>query len=265
MTQQFLTWRGVHRAKTALLVVLSLAGLTAACGESSVQSMTPTGPSPLAAPSQLEAATGVPSGNERIGILHTFDGAVEDDEDSDVDSDEDSDVDSDEDSDDHGEVEIEGIVRTAITACPSGSFTLRIGTRDVMVKTSAFTVFHPGVCDNLRAVGTRVEVKGRRALDGSIDASRIELEDADDDAQAEIEGVVRTATTGCPTGSFVLRFGTRDVVVRTSSLTAFRHGTCNDLRAIGMQIEVNGRRALDGSIDATRIEFEDSDDEDSDD
>ena len=267
MTQQFLTWNGLNRVKTALLVVLSLAGVAAGCGESSLQSVTPIGPSPISSPSQLAGATDVPLGNQRVGILHTFDGAVEDDEDSDVDSDDDADSDEDSDRDDVVEAEVEGRIATVSGSCQTGtrSFTVTVGLSNVTVRTSAATVYRDGVCNGLQ-VGARVEVKGRQALDGSIDATRIEFEEVEHNNEAEIEGRIAAVSGSCQTGmrSFTVTVGLSNVTVRTSAATVYRDGVCNGLQ-VGARVEVKGRRALDGSIDATRIEFEDSDDEDSDD
>lgn len=275
MTQRFLTWTFVRNVKVTLLLVVSIAALSAACGGSSLESVSPTGPSSLSTFSQSEATASTASSNARPSALHTLDGVSLDEEDSDVDNDEDSDLDDDEDSDGdsdlpgHTQLEVEGVVQSVPTGCPSGSFTIRLGTRDVTVRTNTGTVFHHGICGDLR-VGARIEVKGRPALDrSSIDATRVNFEGAERGADVEIEGVVRTSISGCPTGTGVVGTGRRDVTVRVGAHTLFREGTCNDLRTVGRRVEVKGLRAIDGvSIEATRITFEDSDredDEDSDD
>jgi hypothetical protein len=73
------------------------------------------------------------------------------------------------------EVEIEGTVARLTGDCPL----VRFAVSNAIVRTNTVTNTDGG-CSDLRN-GLAVEVRGRRQSDGSILASRIELEDEDDD------------------------------------------------------------------------------------
>jgi hypothetical protein len=253
MTQQFL------RNKTALLIALALTtGLLVGCGESSVQSLTPVGPSDISGAGQLEGGMQFSTADSSGGVILT--NGHEDDEDSDVDSDADSDADSEDNQ--GGEAEIEGVIHS-VASCQS--FTVQVGITNMPVQTNALTTsFRNGGCADV-AVGRRVEVKGRRStLDGPIAATRVEFEEAGH--EAEIEGVIHSVAS-CQ--SFTVQVGITNMPVQTNALTtSFRNGGCADV-TVGTWVEVKGRRLiLNGPIEATRIEFENRgtaiDDEDSD-
>lgn len=146
-------------------------------------------------------------------------------------------------------VDVDGEVRSVTGACPT--LTLTVGTR--VVKTTRDTTFRNGSCADVRT-GMRVEIAARRGADGSMEAVRLELE-RPAAVEVELSGVITGASTGCPAGTFTLRVGAESVVIRTDATTRFRNGQCRNLRTTGRRLEVEGRRAADGSVDATRIEF----------
>lgn len=146
-------------------------------------------------------------------------------------------------------VEVEGVIRTVTGACPSVTMTVDNRT----VKTTRDTTFRSGNCADLRP-GARVEITGRPAADGSIEANRVEIE-RKASAEVELSGVITITSSGCPAGSFTLKVGSESVVIRTAATTRFRNGQCTNLRTAGRRLEVKGRWATDGAIDATRIEF----------
>jgi hypothetical protein len=100
------------------------------------------------------------------------------------------------------------------------------------------------------ALGSRVEVEGR-LQDGVLKAREVELEDDDDDDEGfEIEGRVTHLDTAAQTlqvrGVRVSYVGAR-----------FKGGTAAQLR-VGVEVEVKGRLAADGStIAAVEVEFDD--------
>jgi Domain of unknown function (DUF5666) len=146
-----------------------------------------------------------------------------------------------------GRTQIEGLIASVPGA---GSFTLG----GVTVRHSASTVFVFGTAANL-AAGTRVQVAGARAADGSIDASRIKFSHN----AARIQGLVENVNS---TDGTLTVFGLQ---VRTSAATRFedRLGNrstfgINDLRR-GDFVEIRGSST--GSIvRATEIRLDDQDD-----
>ncbi len=101
--------------------------------------------------------------------------------------------------------------------------------------------------------GNRVEVRASRQADGSFLASRIKLEDGDDDGEVEIKGVIEA-------------LGPDSLMVNTivfavdSSTNVFDHNnnpiSFSDLR-VGGFVEVKANRRADGSLLAVRIKQED--------
>ena len=150
-----------------------------------------------------------------------------------------------------GEAEREGRVTRLVdgTSCP----TLRFIVDGVFVSTTAATRFDDGSCSDILA-GVKIEAKGTRQLDGSIVASRIEIEDRAGD---EVEGEGRVTSlvdgTSCPT----LQFMVEGIRVSTTGATRFEDGSCGDI-LLGVKIEAKGTRQLDGSIVASRIEIKGS-------
>src|SRR5436190_851798 len=95
------------------------------------------------------------------------------------------------------EVEGEGRVTSLVdgTSCP----TLQFMVEGIRVSTTGATRFEDGSCGDI-LLGVKIEAKGTRQLDGSIVASRIEIEDRAGD---EVEGEGRVTSlvdgTSCPT------------------------------------------------------------------
>jgi Domain of unknown function (DUF5666) len=79
------------------------------------------------------------------------------------------------DDDDDNEAEVEGAVGALAGSCPSLTFTVNATT----VSTDAATRFKEGTCSQVTN-GVRVEVKGVRQSNGSINATRVELDDDND-------------------------------------------------------------------------------------
>jgi hypothetical protein len=150
-----------------------------------------------------------------------------------------------------GDGEVEGIVSglTATTGCPV--LTFKVGT--TTVTTSAATDFDDVLCSQL-ANGAIVEVKGTRQADGSIVATKVELEDEgdDDEEDAKVEGLVSGLPSGtCPALTFTV--GTKQVT--TSASTTFKNVTCATL-VNGMSVEVKGALQMNGSIAAAKVELD---------
>lgn len=159
---------------------------------------------------------------------------------------------NDDDDDDDDEARslfgVEGVVSgiTATTACPA--LTFMVGTTSVT--TSATTEFDGMLCTAL-ANGLVVEVKGVRQTDGSVLATKVEIEESDED-EAKVEGLVAgRAGDTCP--ALTLTVGT--TAVTTTAATKFEDVTCAAL-ADGMRVEAKGVRQPDGSIAATKIELD---------
>jgi len=70
------------------------------------------------------------------------------------------------------EAEVKGLVSGSTGTCPSVTFT--VGT--TKVTTNSATSFRDGTCADITKNGARVEVKGARRNDGSILATRVELD-----------------------------------------------------------------------------------------
>jgi hypothetical protein len=104
------------------------------------------------------------------------------------------------------------------------------------------------------AVGWIVEIKGAVQAAGLV-ATQIEVEDEDDWLDEDLtdrDGFISGLTGTCP----ALTFTVRTTVVTTSETTRFRDVPCASLGE-GLRVEVRGRRQLDRSIVATRIDLDD--------
>ncbi len=144
--------------------------------------------------------------------------------------------------------DLSGPVSSLNGTCPSLTFIVQ-GSR---ITTTASTVFEGVTCANLRN-GAKVTVTGAAGADGATAATRVHLEDSDKD-QNEVSGVVSglPATNTCPTLTFMVK----DTKVTTTASTVFAGVTCANLKN-GAKVEVTGPRGGDGSIAATRVEFDD--------
>jgi len=72
----------------------------------------------------------------------------------------------------------------------------------------------------------------------------------------EVEGVVATATGACPTKTVTI--GTETFT--TNEFTVYKHGTCEELVALA-SVEVKVTTQTDGSLLATRVKFEGTDED----
>ncbi len=117
---------------------------------------------------------------------------------------------------------------------------------------------------NAIAVGATVEVEGTMGTDGSITATKVQIEEgADDDAfgEAELHGTVESlpATTG-----FIGDWVVSGITVHVTAATEIEaeHG----MIAVGSFVEVKGLSEADGSITASKVELDNDqgDDEDGD-
>lgn len=160
------------------------------------------------------------------------------------------DTDNDDDND-ADEAELKGAIADLnLTTTPCPNVTFKIGT--TIVKTNSSTKFDDAACADL-ANGKIVEVEGTKQADGSILASKVELEAGPD----EVEGTVFefSGASGCPAVTFkvgrVLSVATK---VTTTSSTTFTGVTCATL-ANGAKVEVEGTKQADGSITAASVEL----------
>lgn len=117
------------------------------------------------------------------------------------------------------------------------------------VSTSASTIFEGGTAANL-ANGRKVEVKGAIA-GGILIATKLAFEDADDEG-VEVEGVISDFVSP-------LSFKVNGISITTNAQTVYENGSQAKL-ANGVRVEIKGKLTA-GILTATRIEFEDSDDD----
>ena len=161
------------------------------------------------------------------------------------------DNDGDEDDDDDGdETELEGTISDLSSAGNCPAVTFMIGGRKVT--TSASTTFDDVSCANL-ANNARVEVEGIKQADGSVLATRVELESGPD----EVEGTVFefSGSGSCPSATFKVGATALSATkVTTTNSTTFSGVSCATL-ANGAKVEVEGNKQGDGSITAASVEL----------
>lgn len=148
------------------------------------------------------------------------------------------------------EVELKGAIAglSATANCPVVTFT--IGATNVT--TSAATVFDDVTCATL-ANAAIVEVEGTKKADGSILATKVELEAGPD----EVEGMIfaLAGTGACPTLTFkVGPIESLATTVNTNGSTTFTGVACAAL-ANGARVEIEGTKQVDGSITAASVEL----------
>jgi hypothetical protein len=102
------------------------------------------------------------------------------------------------------------------------------------------------------AVGATVEVKGTRRGDGSVDATRIKVEDGPGD-DGELRGTIERLPDSGFVGDWLV--SGRTVHVASGTSVDQEHG----IAAVGAFVEVHGTVRPDMSIDATRVEVNPSD------
>lgn len=148
------------------------------------------------------------------------------------------------------EVSIDGMLKTIVGAVPM--LTLMLNTTPVHT-TSATIVQRSGNMLTLAAlqVGQTLEVEGTRRTDGSIDAKKITIEDAEnenEDNEVEVEGTMTLLTGTCPTISFTVS----GVSFKTSASTRFDDTACAAFKN-GDKVEVRGTKPSSGPVLVTRL------------
>jgi uncharacterized protein DUF5666 len=154
------------------------------------------------------------------------------------------------DNDDVDEVELKGAIAglSATANCPVVTFT--IGATNVT--TSAATVFDDVTCATL-ANASNVEVEGTKKADGSILATKVELEAGPNEIEGRIFALAGTGT--CPTLTFkVGPIESLATTVNTNGSTTFTGVACSAL-ANGARVEIEGTKQADGSITAASVEL----------
>jgi len=154
------------------------------------------------------------------------------------------------DNDDVDEAELKGPVSglSSTALCPVVTF--MIGT--TKVTTSAATVFDDVTCATL-ANGAIVEVEGATQADGSILATKVEVEAGPDEVEGTIFALSGTGT--CPILTFkVGPTASTATTVNTNILTTFTGVACTAL-ANGARVEIEGTTQADGSITAASVEL----------
>lgn len=119
----------------------------------------------------------------------------------------------------------------------------------VVVHVSALTELRQD--DGLAAIGATVEVRGMRRMDGSVDASRIEVKAGAAGPvhgnETEFVGVVGALPGAGLIGDWMVAGRT----VHVTASTAVDQTT--GMVAVGVTVDVRGTSRADGSVDATRI------------
>ena len=153
--------------------------------------------------------------------------------------------------DDDGQPEFKGTIEVLPgTAGFIGDW--RVGGRTIHVSASTRIEAEDGPV----AVGAFVEIKGTLRADGSMDATKIEVESnvAGGDGRDELKGMIESLPN---TQGFIgdWRVAGRTVHVSASTIIDREHGPV----AVGALVEVKGTMRPDGSIDAAKIEVKFSD------
>jgi hypothetical protein len=150
------------------------------------------------------------------------------------------------------DVEGEISALSATAGCPVVDF--MIGTTKVV--TSAATTFDDVLCSAL-ANGNRLSVEGTEQADGTVQASRLELESGADEVQGFVFELTGTASCGTATPALTFKVGATALTattVKTTTPTTFAGVTCATL-ANGARVEVEGTAQADGSITAASVEL----------
>ena len=161
------------------------------------------------------------------------------------------------------ESEIQGTVKSI--DCGSNTMTVTTDSGDVTVTFDSSTQFFGkkhavAACADV-AVGDTVEVEGTAQSDGSVLASKVSFEapEGDDqgDDETQVEGTVKSIDCGSNTMTVTTDSG--DVVVTFDTSTQFfthdSPATCGDV-ATGDAVEVEGTAQSDGSVLASKVDFE---------
>jgi len=154
--------------------------------------------------------------------------------------------DNDNEDEDKNEAEIEGVVSGSTGTCPAVTFMVRT----TKVTTNSSTSFRDGTCADATANGATVEVKGTKQTDGSILATRVELEKkAPAATTVTLTGFISGSTGTCPAVTFTVQ----STKVTVNSSTTFPSTTCADATKNDANVTVTGTKQADGSVVATSI------------
>lgn len=107
------------------------------------------------------------------------------------------------------------------------------------------------------AVGASVEVAGTQRADGSIDATRIEVQPSSGDSSGEgqstnVKGAIQSLPSSSLVGDWIV--GGRLVHVVSSTKLNAEHGAF----VVGARVKVKGLQMADGSVVATKVQLRDS-------
>jgi len=149
----------------------------------------------------------------------------------------------------HPQVEVKGSVSALAGTCPSLTFTVN-GTS---VATNGSTRFEDGTCGTVQN-GTSVEVKGTRQTDGTVLATKVDIDPPAPPPQIEVKGLVSALAGTCPN----LTFTASGTSIVTNSSTRFEDGPCT-VAQNGTSVEVRGTRQSDGSVLATKVDIDEPD------
>jgi len=137
-----------------------------------------------------------------------------------------------------------GLVSGLSGTCPDLTFTVN-GTTIVA---NASTIFEDGSCSTVQN-GTRVEIKGTRQSNGSVLATKVDIDEPDLDI--DLKGTVSGLGSACPS----LTFTVRGTSVVTNSATRFTDGPCSAIQN-GTRLEVEGTRQANGSVLAHEVDID---------
>jgi hypothetical protein len=153
------------------------------------------------------------------------------------------------------EVEFTGSIASVAGACPD----LTLSVAGHSAKTNNSTAFLKAPCTVLHA-GATVEVSGMTQTDGSVMATRVQVDDdgagqaepePGDQQETEFRGSVSSVSGGCPSLSLLVA----GRAVTSGPATEFQGGACGDITK-GVTLEVKGMGAKDGSVAASRLKID---------
>ena len=146
-------------------------------------------------------------------------------------------------------------LKGTIEALPSTGFIgdWRVSSRTVHVSSDTLINQEHGAA----AVGASVEVAGTQRADGSIDASRIEVQPSSGDSSGEgqstnVKGAIQSLPSSGIVGAWTV--GGRLVHVVSSTKLNAEHGAF----VVGARVKVKGLQMADGSVVATKVQLRDS-------
>jgi len=150
---------------------------------------------------------------------------------------------------DEAEAEFSGSIASLGGTCPA----LTMSVAGKAIVTGSSTQFLNADCDKL-ANGMLVEVKGNLLSNGTVNASRIQVDDdGQEDLEIEFTGNVTALGGTCP-GITMTVAGKS---VKAGDATVFDGGSCDRI-GVGTTVEVKGVAQSNGSVSATRVRIEDS-------